>query len=198
MNLSDEERFAIAQAVYKAAAPQVKTKEPENLRGRLDAEIIDEYRKSGVKSKEIRVGGAKVGTLTLKVSEDVEVVDGHAFFSWAEQNDLMHYEIDIDAEMLTDDQATAIYEFAKSICPNCVELHRRIGQWPTQGLMRLGNQAVTEDGEVVPGVRWVDRPTSTVVRGCTPEEVSAALRQLPGWSGFADSLSMLPGGGGGE
>lgn len=198
MNLTDEERFAVAQAVYKAAAPQVKTKEPGNLRGRLDAEIIDEYRKSGVKSKEIRVGGSKVGTLTLKVSESIELVDSDAFYSWADQNGLLADDIEIHTGRLTERQLDEICEFADSICPNCVERHKRIDQWTTDGLLRRGEQAVTQDGEVVPGIRWVDRPTSTVVRGCTPEDVSAALRQLPGWSGFADSLSMLPGGGGGE
>lgn len=66
---SDFQNLAIAQAVYKAVADEVSTKNPDGLRGRMDSQVINDYMETGVKSRDLLINGEKVGTYSVKVSK---------------------------------------------------------------------------------------------------------------------------------
>lgn len=91
--MNDSERLLIAQAIYKAVASEVKTGE-DNLRGRVDAEYLDLYEKTGAKSFDMRLNGEKVGTYSVRVTEpkvrdELAVVNYQALCNWAEENGCM-------------------------------------------------------------------------------------------------------------
>ena len=63
---SDIEKLAISQGIYKVIAQNVDTKNPDSLRGRIDAQMIQDYKRDGIRTKDIRVCGHDVGTLSIK------------------------------------------------------------------------------------------------------------------------------------
>ena len=66
------ELLALKQAIYKAVANDVKTKEPDNLRGKIDEYYRNVYEQTGGKSFNVNLDGEKVGTYTLKFSKPRE------------------------------------------------------------------------------------------------------------------------------
>lgn len=88
---NDRERLTIMQALYKVVASAVSTKEPGNLRNRVDSSVLQFYDSTGCKSYDLTLMGNKVGTLSLRFSKEVherflEVVDYQAFERWAFEN----------------------------------------------------------------------------------------------------------------
>lgn len=92
--MTDQERLVVAQAVYKAVAAQVGTKDPGNLRGQADSELLRLYREMGVKSIDLRLGGEKVGTYSVVMGKaqperhesSVRVTDPDRVMAWAADN----------------------------------------------------------------------------------------------------------------
>lgn len=66
--MKDTEALAIMQAIYKAAGEVVSTKDAGNLRGQVDAHLMDMYETFGVDRIELRVNNEKVGSLGLRKS----------------------------------------------------------------------------------------------------------------------------------
>lgn len=105
VEMSDVEKLAVEQAFLNAVADDVKTKEPGNLRGRVDAQMIEGYYSNPMagKSYDIKLFGRKVGTYSLTVSKGkpqevtrtFEVDDFAAFYEWAENMGFM--QVDMDA-----------------------------------------------------------------------------------------------------
>lgn len=56
------ERLAIEQAVYNAIGADLKTGQPDNLRGEVNGFYLDMYERTGATAFEVRVDGQKVGT----------------------------------------------------------------------------------------------------------------------------------------
>ena len=56
------ERLAIEQAVYNAIGADLKTGNPDNLRGEVNGFYLDLYERTGATGFEVRVNGQKVGT----------------------------------------------------------------------------------------------------------------------------------------
>ena len=56
------ERLAIEQAVYNAIGADLKTGNPDNLRGEVNGFYLDLYESTGATGFEVRVNGQKVGT----------------------------------------------------------------------------------------------------------------------------------------
>ena len=71
MEQEDLERLAVAQAIYKAVADIVSTKNPDGMRAQADAELMDAYTQMGVKSMDLRVEGQKVGTYSVTMAKAV-------------------------------------------------------------------------------------------------------------------------------
>ena len=103
MELSNREKLIIEQAFYKAIAEDVATKNPDNLRGRVDAEYKDLYKETGAKSFDAKLNGEKVGTFSLTISKPTdsreeklcEIDDIDALREWDGYAQLaMHYIFD--------------------------------------------------------------------------------------------------------
>ena len=56
------ERLAVEQAVYNAIGADLKTGNPDNLRGEVNGFYLDLYEQTGATGFEVRVNGQKVGT----------------------------------------------------------------------------------------------------------------------------------------
>lgn len=92
--MNDMERLAVAQAVYKAVAEQVSTRNPGGVRGRMDQRVLDMYEATGAKSFDVRVNGEKVGTYSVSVPKskdprprtEVVVNDASQVVAWARDN----------------------------------------------------------------------------------------------------------------
>lgn len=98
------ERLAIAQAIYKAIAAAISTKDPESLRGQVDASMLDNYHRTGGKTYDMLLRGCKVGTYSIRFSKaehktSVAIVDEDAFAQWAYDNGLARKQIVITLDV---------------------------------------------------------------------------------------------------
>lgn len=147
---TDIERFAVAQALYKAISQQVKTGEPDNLRGRVDDMLREDYKEKGTDRYRLKLNGAEVGTISLRAGREqtrLIVEDETAFMDW-----------------LFDDGIGYLHEFIRS--PK------------GRALVDFMASAVVTDGEVPRGCTAYTEPAhfeGTVVKGCEIEDVAAAL-----------------------
>lgn len=158
--MNDIERLAVAQAMYKAVAGMVSTRDPDSLRARADADMLENYERMGMKSVDLRVNGEKVGTYSVKVSKptgaaktsSVVVDDSEAAYRWA----------------MT--AATDEYE-----------------DWCIANIDRFCEYALSEFGEVADGAHVVteetaaqpERATGTVLKVDPPKVAHALGVQLP-------------------
>lgn len=93
--MTDLERLAVAQAVYKAVAGQVSANDPCSLRSRADAELMAMYDSIGVRSVDVKIGGQKVGTYSVQMgkatkearSRRLRVDDPGRVSAWADENE---------------------------------------------------------------------------------------------------------------
>lgn len=93
------EQLAIKQALFKVLAADVDTKDPDNLRGYVSADIIRRYQQTGAKSYDLRLEGKKVGTMGVSVSKETEerterrfeVTDEAALDSWVRDEDARQF-----------------------------------------------------------------------------------------------------------
>lgn len=91
MHLSDQEKLCVAQAFYKAAGALVSTKGGDSLRAAVDEQMVGMYAETGAKTFDMKVGGQKVGTYSVRVkaAEDgvrLDVEDPGALLAWAIEN----------------------------------------------------------------------------------------------------------------
>lgn len=92
MELNPVEKLAILQALQNRIGDMVKTKDPDNLRGEVDAMMVDMYENNPLagKSFDVKLFGQKVGTYSLSVSKgkpqtkrmDIDVRDVVEFRQW--------------------------------------------------------------------------------------------------------------------
>lgn len=167
--LTDMERAYVGQALYKRVAEEMSTGNPDNLRGRADAELRRRYEETGAKSYDAILFGRKVGTWSVNVSngaperieEVLSVRDWGAFRQWMELNpdDVLEY---------------VAQEAAVDFCEWNVA---RTGELPDGA--RVGHVRITAQS---PSVR------STTPR-IDPGEVAEAIRDnLPGGDRIAGVL----------
>lgn len=146
----DIQRFAVAQALYKALAAEIRTGEPDNLRGRVDDMLRADNREKGTDRYRLMVNGSEVGTLTLKQGKEVTrlvVEDEPAFVDW-----------------LFTDGIGYLYQY----------LHTPKGRQ----LVDFMTYAIIADGEIPRGCTAYTEPAhfeGTVVKGCEIERVASAL-----------------------
>lgn len=89
--MTDIERLAVAQAVYKAVAKVVSTKDADSLRSKADADLLDMYDRMGVARVDLKVAGEKVGSYSVrvgkpteaKVERELSVGDLERVYQWA-------------------------------------------------------------------------------------------------------------------
>lgn len=125
--LTDVQRLAVAQAVYKAVSGIVSTKDGDSLRSECDRVLVDQYERTGAKSYDVPINGVKVGTYSVKVSKAkpkrkaprVWVDDGDEFAEWLASEDgacwLRHL---VDEH--GDELAFGVFYETGEIAPGCV------------------------------------------------------------------------------
>lgn len=150
------ERLAIEQAIYNAIGADLKTGQPDNLRGEVNGFYLDLYQQTGATGFEVRVNGQKVGTYGFaKVKGQPE-------------------------RTVTELQVT---DHAALAADNSEEFCEWLTSYLADHLDELAIQYCTETGELLDGVEYVTttipgtpdtiRPNGTLrVR---PEKVAAAL-----------------------
>lgn len=105
IEMNDVERLALAQALYNAIGGEVKTKDPHNLRGRVDEYYKGVYELHHGKSYDVQLNGQKVGTYSITVTkpkkgeelEEFELKDVDEFTDWLkseERNLLLAFAFD--------------------------------------------------------------------------------------------------------
>lgn len=203
--IDDLGRLAIVQALYARLGGQVSTRDPSSLRARLDAGAIDEYRERGVRTRDVSIGGVKVGTYSVTVGKGRPVVvDEEGFEAWAHESMLLTYERLVDWDRLDASRREAVLAFAESICPGCVaEVPMLDPEWE-RCVARAGDLAVDSDGQVVPGVEWradlrtVLRLNREGGRGATVAQALASMAEPPTLAEVLGGPAPLPEGGGDE
>ena len=150
--MTDLEKLAVAQAVYKAVGEVVSTKDPESLRGRASARLLEQFQDKDAPSDRmpLMVNGTEVGSLSITRQKPTkylraDVADQRDLLEGADPDDLREF---ILAE-----------EFVESYA-----------LW------------ARSQGILTPGVTFTqvvkDKPPTTTLRGCEPEKVAAALGEM--------------------
>lgn len=89
--MQPRERFIVAQSIYKRIGKELKTGEVGNARWRFESALEDQYRATGAKSFDLRIGETTVGTATRSVRRvqpkpELEIVDEESFRAWVDNN----------------------------------------------------------------------------------------------------------------
>lgn len=158
--MNDIERLAIAQALYKAVAGMVSTKDPDSLRARADADMLANYERMGMKSVDLRVNGEKVGTYSVKVSKPTGAAK---------------------TSRLVVDDSEAAYRWAMTAAADEYE------DWCIANIDRFCQYALDEFGEVADGAHvetdtaaaQPERATGTVLKVDVPKVAHALGGELP-------------------
>ena len=158
--MTDMERLAIAQAVYKAVASAVSTKDQDSLRARADADMLENYERMGIKSVDLRINGEKVGTYSVKVSKPTSAAKS--------------------SRVVVDDSEAA-YKWAMTAAKD------EYNDWCIANIDRFCEYALSEFGEVADGAHVVtdeteaqpERATGTVLKVDPPKVAHALGTQLP-------------------
>lgn len=169
MELDDKARLAVLTAMKKAVDAQIKLVRPE-----VDREAYDAYQQDDVDRMALKVAGQKVGTISVETSMGIEVTDPDAFLAWAEGAGLAE-----EVTILTDEGLLAAMAWAETEHPEYVEtITESDPNWEKKAKV-VGRMVIHKDtGEQIPGVEAVLGRAKTVVRGCKPEDVIPAVREL--------------------
>ena len=105
LELTPVEKLAIAQAFYNSVGKMVNTKDPDNLRGQVNAYFERVFDATGAKSFDVKLLGEKVGTYSITVSKakapevhyEVAVENWDEFELWAQEHGYAYVEYDMEA-----------------------------------------------------------------------------------------------------
>ncbi len=158
--MNDIERLVIAQALLKAVTKYTSTRDPDSLRARADAEMLENYERMGMKSVDLRVNGEKVGTYSVKVSKPTSAAK--------------------TSRVVVDDSEAA-YRWAVTAAADEYE------DWCIANIDRFCEYVLSEFGEVADGTHVVteetdaqpERATGTVLKVDPPKVAHALGVQLP-------------------
>lgn len=158
--MNDIERLVIAQALLKTVTKYTSTRDPDSLRARADADMLENYERMGMKSVDLRVNGEKVGTYSVKVSKPTGA--------------------DKTSRVVVDDSEAA-YRWAMTAAADEYE------DWCIANIDRFCEYALSEFGEVADGAHVVteetaaqpERATGTVLKVDPPKVAHALGVQLP-------------------
>lgn len=120
----------------------------KDARSTITKELVREYADNDVAKTVVRVNGAKVATATVnEPSAETKVTDEEALLEWARQNrpDLVE---------VIEHPATEAWTETRVKAP---ELTRLVQDSEDTG----SGDLTTQDGEIIPGLRYVAHPTPT-------------------------------------
>lgn len=156
MQLTDIQKLAVFQAAMKVIGAETKTGDPNNLRGRVDNDLVSEFGENGTDRRRITIGNKSVGTLTVTMTEprevrEVGIENYREFVKWLTG---------------TDDGTDLLWTFvcSREVTPllKCIE-------------DVLVVDGIVPDGCVVRTHNEPSRVKGTVLRGCKPKDIAEAL-----------------------
>ena len=162
------ERLAVAQTLYKSIAEEVATasKGGQGIRAQADVELAKLWEETGSQKLDLKVQGVKVGSFSLKVSDEHEVEDQEALQAFLLEHGYAAAERTIREEYLTRNQRERLLALAGVMNPDAVaDVVKVDPKWAKQVSKTADGKAVwTETGEPVPGVTVRTVPTGTTLR----------------------------------
>lgn len=182
------ERLAVFQALYKASADAVSSKDPYSIRSEANARLFELSEQTGADRVKLSVLGEPVGQMSICTTKaHAEITNQVAYNEWLVTNGMASVEYRINPDKVPDmyEAHPEWYDFV--ITP----LHDYLPAMESDG---HGGAIYSETGEVVPGVEWIpERPNGqTRITGLKPERVFALL-QMAG-IGFKDIAGFLESG----
>lgn len=165
--LTDFEQLALITAMAKA----LKAKSDE-IRKRVDNEMLSAYMVDGTDRKTLRIGKTPVGTISVKKSKDTYWVgDRYAFNTYIKDNGCgaVHYEVDpYQSEVLRRKLIEEGIEWEQYFTLEAEPSKDFIKRLTPSGDVMVD----TGTGEIVPGIHpKEDTACGTIVRDCKPEVV---------------------------
>ena len=156
MELTDIQKLAVFQSAMKVIGAETKTGVHDNLRGRVDDELVREFGENGTDRRRITIGGKSVGTLTITMTEQKEI----------REVGIENYREFVKWLTGTDDGTDLLWTFicSREVTPllNCIE-------------DVLVVDGIIPDGCVVRTHNEPSRVKGTVLRGCKPQDIADAL-----------------------
>lgn len=156
MQLTDRQFLAVLQGAAKVINEEIKTGVPDNLRGRVDAELLAHYEEGDTDRLRISINGKTIATLTITMTEEreireVAIENYREFIKWLTE---------------TEDGIDLLWTF---ICSREVT-----------SLLKCVEDVLVVDGIIPDGcvVRTHNEPArvkGTVLRGCKPQDIADAL-----------------------
>ena len=147
--MRDTEALAIAQGMYKALKTMTDTGDENNLRGQVDARLIDDYNDDGTDSRALLVNGIRVGKVSISTSRPSKKVCVHV-----EDYDKLMAWLDGKPALVSSIIAAGMKHIEKYVTET--------GEVPD------GCSATTVEDKG-------GRVTGTRITGCKPEDVANAL-----------------------
>lgn len=109
--LTDVERLAIAQALYKKIAELVDTKDPDSLRSAVDRGYKELYEQTGAKSFEVKLNGQSVGNYSVRISKKKPSATSKRFMV-KDYEKLAKWFVGLDVDTVKDYAAQDLEKFA--------------------------------------------------------------------------------------
>ena len=177
------ERLAVAQYIYKSIAAEVAgaAKGGEGVRAEVDAALARLWEETGTDRVALSVAGVKVGTMTLKVDDEVTVEDEAAFRAFLLDHGYAEASREVDMGALTREQRERLVGMARLMAPGSVrDVWTVDRKWLKQVTRTPDGRAVwTDTGEPVPGVSMRSVPSGTTLR-VDEKKVEPLLRNARG------------------
>lgn len=173
-------RFALAQALEKKLSELVKTREPFNLRGKVDEIILSEYEQLGVDRLKLVICGEQVGSVTVKMTKGyADIQDYEKYNKWLDENNFAHIEYVLNPDLIPEDDL----EKLKQEHPEWFEDIRVVDCDENSFLDHMveapdGSVVYEPTGETLDFVIWIpEQPMGTMVKGCDPDKVLDILNK---------------------
>lgn len=156
MQLTDAQTLAVFQGAAKVINDEIKTGRPDNLRGRVDAELLAHYEESGTDRIRISINGKAIATLTVTMTEpkevrEVGIENYREFIKWLTETD---DGIDLLWTFICSREVTSLLKCIEDV---------------------LLVDGIIPDGCVVRTHKEPSRVKGTVLRGCKPQDIADAL-----------------------
>lgn len=182
------ERLAVFQALYKASADAVSSKDPYSIRSEANNRLFELSEQTGADRVKLSLLGEPVGQMSICTTKaHAEVFNQRMYNEWLITNGMGEVEYKLCPERVPDVHETYPEWYDVEIKPNRDYL-------PAMESDGHGGAIYSETGEVVPGVEWIPEMANgqTRITGLKPERVFALL-QMAG-IGFKDIAGLLESG----
>ena len=176
--MNNTERLAVLVAMDKAVKEAMR-----DVRRDADDDLLEAFEEDGYEKKAVKLNGQKVGEhiVTFK-SEGYEITDRAAFEEFALDYGMATQRRYISPEFMESAIAALENEFDAETLDGVIVTETVISPDWEKAMERVGDAVCYMDSNlIVPGVEFRPKTVKgTMVRGCKPEDVIPAMRELPG------------------